>query len=199
MRCGEAERRLSDDLDGALSPRRKARLEAHLSSCPDCRACRNGHVRLQAAAGDPADRSPEYWAAFERRLETKIGDIESGSDAAATSPAWRRWAFAALAVLALAAGIRFALARKGTGAVEAWIPSGDALVPLIEAAEADPGLEMDADRLIRASLGEFGGSPDADIAALSAADPLFWEGVSDDELRDIASELELENGPGGPK
>jgi len=200
MRCGEAERRLSDDLDGALSPRRKARLEAHLSSCPACRASRDGLARLQAAAGDPADRSPEYWAGFEGRLEAKISAIESGRDSAAPSPVWRRWAWAALAVSVLAAaGAWFTLARRAPVATEAWIPSGDALIPLIEAAEGDPGLEQDVDRLVRASLEELGGSVDADAAVLSTADPLFWESVSDDELRAIASELEKESGLGGPK
>jgi len=200
MRCGEAERRLSDDLDGALSPRRKARLEAHLSSCPACRAGRDGLVRLQAAAGDPADRSPEYWAGFEGRLEAKINAIESGRDAAAPSPFRRKWAWAALAVSVLvAAGAWFTLVRRAPVATEAWVPSGDALIPLIEAAEGDPGLEQDVDRLVRASLEELGGSVDADAAVLSTADPLFWESVSDDELRAIASELEKESGLGGPK
>ncbi|MCK7483108.1 MAG: hypothetical protein M0C28_43015 [Candidatus Moduliflexus flocculans] len=70
---------------------------------------------------------------------------------------------------------------------------------MIEAAEGDPGLEQDVDRLVRASLEALGGSVDADAAVLSTADPLFWESVSDDELRAIASELEVESGLGGPK
>jgi len=200
MRCGETEKRISDDLDGALSPRRKARLEAHLGSCPACRAYRDGLVRLQASAGVPADRSPEYWAGFARRLEAKIDTVESGRAAAAPASAWRRWAWAAPAVLVLAAaGVWFVLDRKGTEAAEAWVPSGDTLIPLIEAAESDPGLEREVDLLVRSSLEELGGSVDADAAILSAGDPLFWEGVCDDELRALAAELEMESGPGGPK
>jgi hypothetical protein len=200
MRCGESEKRISDDLDGALSPRRRARLEAHLGSCPACRAYRDGLARLQTAAGVPAERSPEYWAGFARRLEAKMDTVESGRAAAAPASARRRWAWAASAVLVLAAaGVWIALDRKGTEAAEAWIPSGDTLIPLIEAAESDPGLEGEVDLLVRSSLEELGGSVDADAAILSAGDPLFWEGVSDDELRAIAAELEIESGPGGPK
>lgn len=200
MRCGEAEKRISDDLDGALSTRRKARLEAHLESCPACRAYRDGLARLQATAGVPAGRSPEYWAGFARRLEAKIDMVESGRAAAAPASARRRWAWAASAVLVLAAaGVWFALDRKGPEAAEAWITSGDALNPMIEAAEADPGLEREVDLLVRSSLEELGGSVDADAAILSGGDPLFWEGVSDDELRAIATELEMKSGPGGPK
>jgi anti-sigma factor RsiW len=200
MRCGEIEKRISDDLDGALSPRRKARLEAHLGSCPDCRAYRDGLVRLQAAAGVPAERSPEYWAGFARRLEAKMDTVESGRAAAAPASAWRRWAWAAPAVLVLAAaGVWFALDRKSTEAAEAWIPSGDTLIPLIEAAESDPRLEREVDLLVRSSLEELGGAVDADAVIFSAGDPFFWEGVSDDELRALAAELEIELGPGGPK
>jgi hypothetical protein len=39
---------------------------------------------------------------------------------------------------------------------------------------------------------------DADAVVLSAADPLFWEGLSDDDLRDIVTDLEDETGRGGP-
>jgi hypothetical protein len=41
--------------------------------------------------------------------------------------------------------------------------------------------------------------PDADAVLLTDADPLFWEGLSDDELRDIVAELEDETGRGGPQ
>jgi len=34
---------------------------------------------------------------------------------------------------------------------------------------------------------------------LPAADPLFWEGLSDDDLRAVIAELEAENGRGGPR
>jgi anti-sigma factor RsiW len=200
MRCGETEKWISDDLDGALSPRRKARLEAHLGSCPACREYRDGLARLQAAAGVPAERSPEYWAGFARRLEAKLDAIGSGKAAAAPVAVWRRWAWAAPAVLVLAAaGVWLALGRKGAGLTEAWIPSGEGIFPMIEAVEADPGLEQEVDLLVRSSLDDLVGSVDADAVVLSAADPLFWEGVSDDELRAIASELEKESGPGGPK
>ena len=200
MRCGKADKWLSDDLDGVLPARRKARLDAHLGSCPACRASRDELARLQAASGGPADRSPDYWAGFERRLEAKLDAIGSGEAAAAPVAAWRRWAWAAPAVLVLAAaGVWLALDRKGAGLTEAWIPSGEGLFPMIEAVEADPGLEQEVDLLVRSSLADLAVSVDADAAVLSAADPLFWEGVSDEELRAIASELEKESGPGGPK
>ncbi|OGD17985.1 MAG: hypothetical protein A2V76_08125 [Candidatus Aminicenantes bacterium RBG_16_63_14] len=201
MRCGTAKKRLSDDLDGALAPERKDRLEAHLRSCPACRAYRDDLVLLQAGALYPADRSPECWAAFEKRLESKLAGEEPGRGAVGIPfSGRRRWAWAAAGGMALAAaGLWFALLRPGTAVTAAWVPDEDALIPLLQEAEADPELERDVDREIRASIEEMTPVLDADIIFLPAADPLFWESLSDDELRFIASELEKETGLGGPK
>ncbi len=202
MRCAEAERRLSDGLDGTLAPRIEARLEAHLASCPSCRACRDGLVRLQASAGRPVERSSEYWAGFESRLEEKLDALGSGraGEARSSFPARRRWAFAAASVLVLAAaGVWFVLARRGSEAGPAWAYSVDGLAPLMEEADDDPGLAGDLDRVVRASLDELGPAVDVEAAALAAADPFFWESLTDAELGAIASGLEKDPGLGGPK
>jgi hypothetical protein len=115
---------------------------------------------------------------------------------------WRpRAAVAAAAVLALAgAALWFALARRGPGpGAAAWLPPSDGLSPLILEAEADPGLEGAVDRYLNDSLEALSPSVDADAAALSAADPLFWESLSDEELGAVATGLEKETGLGGPK
>jgi hypothetical protein len=201
MRCGTARKRLSDELGGALSSERKARLEAHLQRCPACRGYREDLVRLQAEVLPPAGRSPEYWAGFDERLGSKLSGLETGRGAVeAPFSARRRWAWAAAGATALAvAGIGLAILRPRAAVTAAWVPYEDGLTPLIQEAEADPELERDLDREILASIEEMTPVPDADVAALPAADPLFWEGLSEDELRAIASELEKETGPGGPK
>jgi anti-sigma factor RsiW len=192
MRCAEAERRLSDGFDGTLAPRIKARLEAHLALCPSCRAYRDGLVRLHASAGRPAERSSEYWAGFESRLEEKLDALGARREGEArpSFPAWRRRAFAAASVLVLAAaGVWLVLARRGSEATPAWAYSVDGLAPLMQEAEADPGLAGDLDRVVRASLEELDPAADPDAAALAA----------DDELGAIASGLEKDPGLGGPK
>jgi hypothetical protein len=202
MRCAEAERRLSDGFDGTLAPRIKARLEAHLALCPSCRAYRDGLVRLHASAGRPAERSSEYWAGFESRLEEKLDALGARREGEArpSFPAWRRRAFAAASVLVLAAaGVWLVLARRGSEATPAWAYSVDGLAPLMQEAEADPGLAGDLDRVVRASLEELDPAADPDAAALAADDPFFWESLTDDELGAIASGLEKDPGLGGPK
>jgi hypothetical protein len=204
MKCRTAERRLSDGLDRALAPRAAARLEAHLRTCPACRAHGAAIARLQAASGPPAGRSPEDWAGFERRLETRLDACALGRRAGGVpSPAvWRpRAAFAAAAALFLAGAalwVFLARARPDAGP-DAWDPSADGIAPLIREAENDPGLEGAVGRYLSDSLAELAPAVDADAAALAAADPLFWESLSDDELGAVAEALGKESGSGGPQ
>lgn len=197
MRCGTARRRISDDLDGALDPRRRSRLEAHLRSCAACRASRDALARLQAAAGPSPGRTPEDWAAFERRIASRLDDAGPGR---APVRVRRRWVWAAAGAglaLAVAGTVWYAASRPGTALTTAWMPAEDVLVPLIEEAEADPELGRDIERAVLDSIDDLMPVPDPDAAAIQAGDPLFWEGLSEDELRFIASELEAENGLGG--
>jgi anti-sigma factor RsiW len=201
MRCRTAERRLSDGLDGALGPRKRARLEAHLRSCPACRATRDALARLDEAAGPSAERSEEYWAGFERRLEARLDRLGQRGGRPVAAPFRGRqlaWAAAGLALVA-AAALGFALLRPRPAMTLAWLPDQDPLGPILLEAEADPEVGRAVESEIRASLEALSPGPDADSAALAAADPLFWEGLSDEELEAIVAALEQESGVGGPE
>jgi len=200
MRCATARKRLSDALGGALRPGRKPGVEAHLKVCESCRSYRDGLARIQAGAALPDAHPPEFWAAFERGLERKLAAAEAGRATVVPALAVRRrfaWAAAAAMVLA-GAGIWYGLFRPQTAVTEAWVPYEDVLAPLVQAAEADPELAAIVDREVRAAIDEIDPAPDADSVALSAADPLFWEGLTDNELKDILTELEDEARRGGP-
>ena len=200
MKCGTARKWLSDELDGALTAGRKARLEAHSRVCESCRSYRDGLARIQAGAALPDAHPPEFWAAFERDLDAKLVAAERDRRIV-VDPVPSRWRLAALAAAAMVLvgfGIWFVLLRPGTAMTEAWVPYEDVLDPLVEAAEANPEIAALVDREILASIEEMEPVPDADAVVLSAADPLFWEGLSDDELQAIVTELENDTGRGGP-
>jgi len=201
MRCEPIEKWLSDDLDGALSPQRKSRLEAHLRECRDCRGYRADLTRLQAGIPPSADRSPEYWASFERRLESKLAIVDRArKPARATFFAGRRWAWAAAGFLVMAAvGVYFAVSRPGGTLETAWAPYEDPLARLLLEAEADPEVENLVNRELQASIADATPGVEDDYAVPIAADPLFWESLSDAELEYIAVELERESGNGGLK
>jgi hypothetical protein len=101
-------------------------------------------------------------------------------------------------VVAIAA-VWFAFLRPQTTSTAAWLPDGDPLAPLLLEAEADPELERAVDGEIRASIEALSPAPDADATALAAADPLFWESLSEEDLGAIVDRMERETGLGGPK
>jgi hypothetical protein len=201
MRCVTARKRLSDDLDGALPTRKKCQLETHMRECPRCQAYSAGLFRLQAGAGAGEERSPEYWDGFEKRLASKLAALEpDGTKIGAPFSGRGRWASAAAGLLVLAAaGTYFSVIRPGRTVETAWVPFEDSLAPLLQEAEANPELGNLVNREILASIEELIPAPEIGPAAPPADDPLFWEGLSEGELRYIVSELERETGRGGPK
>ncbi|OGD20017.1 MAG: hypothetical protein A2Y70_08300 [Candidatus Aminicenantes bacterium RBG_13_64_14] len=201
MRCETIKKWLSDDLDGALSPKRKARLDAHNRECRTCRGYRADLTCLQAGAPPVEDRSPECWAAFERRIESKLAFAEPVREASrARLFPGRRWAWAAAGFLVMVAvGIYFAVNRPGGTLGTAWVPYEDSLARLLQEAEVDPEVENLVNRELLASIAAVAPDPEEDYAFPFAADPLFWEGLSEEELEYIAVELERETGNGGPK
>ncbi len=201
MRCVSARKWISDDLDSALLPRKKGRLDAHLRQCSHCRSHKAGLARLQAGAWAVEERSPEYWAGFEKRLASKLTALAPRKTKVGAPFYGRgRWAWAAAGFLILvAAGTYFAIIRPGRAVETAWVPFEDSLTPLLQVAEANPELGNFVNQEILASIEELTPVPEKDLAVPSADDPLFWEGLSEAELAYIVSELERETGGGGPK
>jgi predicted anti-sigma-YlaC factor YlaD len=201
MRCAMIKKWLSDELDGALSPKRKIRLEVHLRECRDCRGYRADLASIQAGTPPAADRSPEYWADFEKRLESGLAGVEPVQRPYSVPLfAGRRWAWAAAGFLIMAAvGIHFAV-RRPVGALEtAWVPYEDPLARLLLEAEVNPEVEELVNRELLTSIADAAPDTDEEYAVPIASDPLFWEGLSEEELEYIAVELERETGNGGPK
>jgi hypothetical protein len=200
MRCATARRRLSDALDGALPAKRQARLEAHLRACPDCRAYRDRIGLVQDRTRLADDRPAGSWEAFEEALAAKIDAAgEKGRPARAVPRFRQRWAWA-VAAASFLVGVTtwYVLQRQGRVPYETWTPYEDVLDPLMAAVESDHELAGQVDREVVAQIEELVPTPDADALVLPAADPLFWEGLSDDELRGIITELEKETARGGP-
>jgi len=191
MRCQTARKRVSDELDGALPSGRGVRLEAHLRTCRACRVYREDLERIQAGTG-LAEAPAGFWTAFERELEARLSAEEAGRKRVEVPfAAGRRWAWAAGAALVLAGvSLWLALPRPGPAMIEeAWVAADDILDPIVRAVESDPELAGRIDRELQASIEEM--SP--------VADPLFWESLSDDELRAVVTAMEKESGLGGPQ
>jgi len=200
MRCPTARRRLSDALDGTLSVRRRVRLETHLRGCPDCRAYGDRIRLLQDRAKLPDEGPAGSWAEFEKAVAAKIDATGERRQLRETTTAVRRrWAWAAAAASVLVGlSAWYLFQRPGRVPVETWVAYEDVLDPLVVAAEADHDLAVLVSREVRSQIEELTPAPDVEALVLPAADPLFWEGLSDDELRGIITELEKETAHGGP-
>jgi anti-sigma factor RsiW len=200
MRCRTARKRISDGLDGALRPGHKAGVEAHLRTCRVCRAYRTDLERVQAGTR-LSEATAGFWAAFERKLDARLAVLEAGRKRVGVPfAAGRRRAWAAAAALVLAGfSLWLARPRPGPAMTEAWVAYDDILDPIVRAVESSPELAGRVDRELQASIDEMSPVEEAEAAGLPAADPLFWESLSDDELRAVVTALEKESGLGGPQ
>ncbi len=102
MRCGEADRLMSRQLEGALSPRDEARLSQHLATCARCRAL---DVALRRAVG--LVERPAWPAAVPDVTARVLSRLPSDRRAVVPpAPAWTRAsALVTAALVVLCAGL----------------------------------------------------------------------------------------------
>ncbi|MBM3293093.1 MAG: hypothetical protein FJY82_01070 [Candidatus Aminicenantes bacterium] len=196
MSCDRRRRRISDDLDGVLSPGRSKKLAAHLALCLDCRAYRRGLEALQAAvrsAPGPA-RSPEDGARAIGRLAAGIRE-ESGRAKVRALPVSRRirpWAWAGAASL-LAAGTFLFLHLRPAGVTEAVLPDAfeDPWISLagrLDDADVARTFAASLQSALNESLREIQG----EVVPFLDRQALFLEDLSDEEVRLVNQELARE-------
>ena len=73
MRCSYAKKLISEYIDGDLDPGREARLDDHLSQCPDCRKVLKDLRTIVSDAQELEELSPpdKTWQKIESRMEAK--------------------------------------------------------------------------------------------------------------------------------
>jgi predicted anti-sigma-YlaC factor YlaD len=122
MNCEKTRKWISLDLDGELSPRRAARLHAHLDGCPICRRARNEWVSVGVQMRErrmPAMQTPEAaWADVRRAIHN--AQEERGE----TEKAWvlgapLRWAVTMLLSMILGAGLFMTFQKSPAGMTRA--------------------------------------------------------------------------------
>ena len=122
MNCEKARKWISLEMDGELSPRHAARLQAHLDRCPDCFKVREAWASVGARMRDrriPVAKSPEAaWADVRRAIRS---DQEERFEAEETwvIGAPLRWAAAALLIMILGSGVFLSLQKGGVGVARA--------------------------------------------------------------------------------
>ena len=190
MRCERIRRMQSDDMDGALAPRDKDVLSRHLASCPSCRAYRESLLKLQAGALDlnrGAERPDADWRDFGARL----ADERASSAPAAGRRAWA-WGGAGLAAAAAVAAAFLLLRPAGVRPGPFVFSFEDTVSSLLAEIGDDAELESAFAGALQASIEEAVGGADSGDYGARSGDPLFWEGLSDDDLARIEAGLRKE-------
>jgi len=96
MTDGHVDELLVDHLRGELEGPERARVDAHLAACAECRAAREGFARIVTALADTAPPAPPiHWGAYRAELRERIERAGAGRGA--------RWAWLGRPVPALVA------------------------------------------------------------------------------------------------
>jgi hypothetical protein len=133
--------RLSEYLDEELDVRERAALDAHLTSCAECRATLEALRRVVARAGQLSDAPPEVdlWPGIEAQLGPR----------GAVAPFWRRArhvrlsftlpqaAAASLAIALLSVGLVWLARSRGAGETPPGTGEPAVAVPVVRASFAD--------------------------------------------------------------
>jgi anti-sigma factor RsiW len=201
MNCEKARKWISDGYDGALRAGRAARLERHLRACPGCRSYRDDLTRIEemVGAGIVPERGPDYWQDFGRRLDARLRAAAPapcrGNVVAHVRSKWA-WAGACLLVLAVV-GAYLVVLRPRPLPGPVVLSAEEILTHVFSEIDSDEEFEASFNREILASIRETVAVRPEEAFLRFDDNPFVWEGMSDEELRLVETELERETGHGG--
>ena len=191
MRCEKIKKWISDRLDGELSEERKRILEAHFHRCELCRLYAENLEKIHenAQSLELPQVSPDYWKDFDVKLKAKILSCEQ--DELRRVPLFLRWKWVlASAALIFVFFISFFYLAQIKAPQEVYILSfEDTFERIYNEISSDPELEELFNSVILASLGENVDDFFRIIHPEFYETPLFWEGVTEEEMDFLESEI----------
>ncbi|MGB8953711.1 MAG: zf-HC2 domain-containing protein [Candidatus Aminicenantales bacterium] len=202
MDCKRIERWLSDYLDGELSRKKQKNVEAHLQKCPFCRSYKQRLETIQERAKtfSTPDIAPEYWQESLTRLKAKIDAAEADGFRHKTirpsllSTGWK-WAWAGAGALFIAMLGLFLMLSRERSPQEMYALSFEETVERVYGEIGNnPELENQLNSVIAASINESVEGVYERISPMDYNSPLFWEGLTEEELKFIESEIRKEIG-----
>lgn len=196
MRKRKIEKWLSDRIDGELSEKKAKILEEFLEKDAACRFYAKDLEKIQEESLrlKAAEVSPAYREEFVSRLRENISSFSS--EEKRRRPLFLRWKWAAAAtalVFVIALGLSLYLSQQKT-VQEAYVISfEDSLARIDQEISDDSELEELFNSVILASLGDMIEYSDGFVGFGLSESPLPWEGLSDEEIKILESELKKNN------
>lgn len=194
MKCQQIERWLSDSIDGAISKKEKAIIEAHIETCPDCRAFRNQIeiINEETKNLNVPEVSPAQSREFVLRLRSALIEIGEEKNKGVLHVFRNKWVFVPASVIIISLFILiFVFYEKGDFQYEEFsvFSFGNAVEEIYQEMGSDLVLQQAFNSLVSASINEMLITANWD-ETLNLEDDLFlWEEFSEEELGNLEPEI----------
>lgn len=198
MKCQQIERWLSNSVDGAISKKEKAIIEAHIETCPACRAFRNQIEKINEEAKnlDAPEVSPAQSREFVSRLRSALIEIGEEKNKGVLHVFRNKWVFVPASVIMISLFILiFVFYEKEDFQYEEFsvFSFGNAVEDIYQDMGSDLVLQQAFNSLVSASIKEMLISADWDETLNLEDDLLLWEEFSEEELGILEQEIKRDN------
>lgn len=194
MKCQQIERWLSDSVDGPISKKEKAIIEAHIETCTACRAFRNQIEKINEEAKnlDAPEVSPAQSRDFVSRLRSALIEIGEEKNKGVLHVFRNKWVFVPASVIMISLFILiFVFYEKGDFQYEEFsvFSFGNAVEEIYQDIGSDLVLQKAFNSLVSASINEMLITADWDEMLNLEDDLLLWEEFSEEELGNLEPEI----------
>ena len=198
MKCQQIEQWLSDSLGGVISEKKKAVIEAHIATCPDCQAFRDQIERIDEEAKnlDAPSVSPVQGLEFPSRLRSTLIEMEEGQNKGVFHVFRNKWVFVPASVIMIFLFVLiFVFYEKGDFQDEEYyvFSFGNAVEEIYRDMGSDLALHEAFHSLVSASINEMLITTDWDEMLSWEDGLLLWEEISEEELGHLEPEKKKDN------
>jgi hypothetical protein len=198
MKCEKIQHWLSDSVDGEIQKGKKADIDAHLDSCPSCRAFLDQITQIdeEARSFDVPGLSPMKSGEFASRLKSAISELEEKSEGGILHVFRKKWIFVPASVFLLSLFILTFVfyEKRDFKAEEVYVFSlGKVVEEIYQVMGNDLVLEEAFHSLLSASINKMLITADWDERLNSEDDLFLWEEFSEEELEILEQEIKRDN------
>lgn len=194
MKCQQSERWLSDSVDGAISKKEKAIIEAHIETCPACRTFRNQIQKINEEAKnlDAPEVSPAQSREFVSRLRSALIEIGEEKNKGVLHVFRNKWVFVPASVILVSLFILiFVFYEKRDFQYEEFsvFSFGNAVEEIYQDMGSDLVLQQAFNSLVSASINEMLITAELDETLNLEDGFLLWEEFSEEGLGNLESQI----------
>jgi len=194
MKCQKIEQWISDGVDGVISKKKKAHIEAHIETCLACRVFRDQIERINedARSLDVPEVTSAQSREFSSRLRSALIAIEEEKNKGVLHVFRNKWVFVPASVIMISLFILiFVFYEKGDFQDEKFyvFSFGNAVEEIYQDMGSDLVLQQAFNSLVSDSINEMLITADWDETLNLEDDLLLWEEFSEEELGNLESQI----------